>query len=392
MKQRLHSLLLRTIKFPVYLFLLAGLNYHRHLTKHIDGPFIVMSNHNTDLDPLFVSAAFRQHMYAVASEHIFRRGFATWLLRVFLAPISRPKGSTATSTVIEMLRRLREGYNILLFAEGNKSYNGLTTPILPSTGKLVKKARCTLVTFRLTGGYFTSPRWGIKKFRRGRMDGSVVNVYPPEKIAGMSADEVNAAIAADIFEDAYAQQEKNPTRFRSNRRAEGIETALFLCPSCRRLGTLKSRGNGFFCPCGLCGEYDEFGFISGNFPFKTIRDWDLWELDELGKNVCAGDENVYFSEPGLRLCAVTAGVGSRVIDSGTLSVSGTTLRCGNTPIPISSIEDISIHGSSALIMTVSGMGYLEIPSDRVKYRGRIFALIIEEVKRQLAAQGKNQNA
>ena len=382
----IHRLIFIFLRYPVYLFTRIKLNYHRHISKKIEGPFIVMSNHNTDLDPILVCTAFRQHMYAVASEHIFRRGFATKLLKFFLDPIARAKGTTATNTVIEILRRLKKGHNILLFAEGNKSYNGLTNPILPSTGKLVKKAKCSLVTFRLTGGYFTSPRWAKKTFRRGRMDGRVVHVYTPEDLAKMTADEVNAAIVADIFEDAYAEQEASPVRYRSDRRAEGIETALFMCPNCRRLGTLQSAGNEFFCDCGLKGEYDEYGYISGNFEYKTVRDWDMWELETFKSSLKAGCDTVYYSVDGLKLCTVKPEIGTEIIDSGTLSLTGNALRLGNTEFALSEIEDISIHGSSALIMTVSKKGYFEIPSDEVKYKGRIFLVAIEELKRQLEEQ------
>ena len=382
----IHKLVFIILRFPVYLFFRFKLNYHRHISKKIEGPFIVMSNHNTDFDPILVCACFRQHMYAVASEHIFRRGFVTKLLKTFLDPISRAKGSTATTTVIEMLRRLKKGYNILLFAEGNKSYNGLTNPILPSTGKLVKKAKCSLVTFRLTGGYFTSPRWAKKGSRRGRMDGQVVHVYTPEELAKMTADEVNAAIVADIFEDAYAEQEKARVRYRSDRRAEGIETALFMCPKCRKLGTIQSRGNEFFCECGLKGEYDEYGYISGNFDFKTVRDWDMWELELFKSGLCAGEDKEYYSVDGLRLCSVKPEVGTEVVDIGTLSITGKSLRLGSTEFALSEIEDVSIHGSSALIMTVSKKGYFEIPSDEIKYLGRIFLVAIEELKRQIEEQ------
>lgn len=382
MRYFLHRLFFVIFRFPVYLFVRIKLNFHRHIPKKIEGPFIVMANHNTDYDPILVCTGMRQHMYAVASEHIFRRGFATKVLRLLLDPIARAKGSTATSTVIEMLRRLKKGQNILLFAEGNKSYNGITNPILPSTGKLVKKAKCSLVTYRLTGGYFTSPRWAKKTFRRGRMDGRLVRVYSPEELAAMTAEEVNEAIVRDIFEDAYAEQEAAPVRYRSDRRAEGIETALFMCPNCRRLGTVKSEGNGFFCDCGMKGEYDEFGYLSGNFPFKTVRDWDLWELETLRASVRAGEDRVYYSAEGLELRSVKPEIGTETVDRGTLSVTGRALRLGSTEFELSEIEDISIHGSSALIMTVTKKGYFEIPSHDVKYIGRIFLVAVEELKRQ----------
>ena len=40
--------------------------------KDLKGPYLVLSNHNTDLDPGLVALSFPQQMYFVASEHITR--------------------------------------------------------------------------------------------------------------------------------------------------------------------------------------------------------------------------------------------------------------------------------------------------------------------------------
>jgi 1-acyl-sn-glycerol-3-phosphate acyltransferase len=95
-------------------------------------------------------------MYFVGSEHISRWGRIYKLLQYCFAPIMRPKGALASTTVIEMLRKVRGGANVCLFAEGVRSWDGAPAPILPSTGKMVKSARCGLVTYRITGGYFVS--------------------------------------------------------------------------------------------------------------------------------------------------------------------------------------------------------------------------------------------
>ena len=40
----------------------------------VDEPYIVIANHNTDFDMIFVGISFPRHMYFVASEHIFSYG------------------------------------------------------------------------------------------------------------------------------------------------------------------------------------------------------------------------------------------------------------------------------------------------------------------------------
>lgn len=58
------------------------------------GPMLIVANHNADLDPVFLSMAFREHMYFVASEHIFRWGLWSKLIVALFDPISRSKGMT----------------------------------------------------------------------------------------------------------------------------------------------------------------------------------------------------------------------------------------------------------------------------------------------------------
>ena len=146
------------------------------------GPFIVLCNHVTDWDPIFVGAAFKEQMYFVTSEHLLRLGFVSKLIMWLQAPIARQKGGSAAGAVKAMLRAMKEGHNIGLFPEGNRTWDGVTRDFPASTGKLVRSCGGTLVTFRLSGGYFASPRWAGASTRKGRMRGQVVGTYSPEEL------------------------------------------------------------------------------------------------------------------------------------------------------------------------------------------------------------------
>ena len=152
------------------------------------GPFIVLCNHVTDWDPIFVGAAFKEQMYFVTSEHLLRLGFVSKLIMWLQAPIARQKGGSAAGAVKAMLRAMKEGHNIGLFPEGNRTWDGVTRDFPASTGKRVRSCGGTLVTFRLSGGYFASPRWAGASTRRGRMRGQVVGTYSPEELRAMTPE------------------------------------------------------------------------------------------------------------------------------------------------------------------------------------------------------------
>ena len=250
-------------------------------------PYIVLSNHLTNWDPILIGLSFRKFMYYVASDHILRMGLISKLLEFAMAPIARLKTAQETQTVISIFRRLKEKFNICIFAEGTNSFDGVTGEVLHSTGKLIKRAGVALVTYKFTGSYLTFPRWA-RYVHKGKMEGRLVQIYSPENIASMTEEEIYKAISKDIYSDAYEEQEKNPVVFKGKKPAEYLETVLYCCPKCKQFGTLKSHGDLLSCTCGFKVRYNEYCYfeIPGGKdepPFKTVRDWIKWERNE----VCA---------------------------------------------------------------------------------------------------------
>ena len=220
-----------------------------HEDLHVDGPILLIPNHACAWDPLLVATSLRdKHVYYVASEHLFRLGLVSNVIDYLVALIPRRKASTGMDTVKACLRHLKAGHSVCLFAEGEQCWAGQNNPIFPATGKLAKSSGATLVTYRLEGAYLSLPRWG-KGIRRGRVYGHPVGIYPPEELQTMTAQEVNDLITRDIREDAWERQRQDPVPYRGKNRAEGMERAVFLCPRCRRIGTLRTKGNRIFCSC-----------------------------------------------------------------------------------------------------------------------------------------------
>ena len=88
--------------------------------------------------------------------------------------------------------------------------------------------------------------------RRGSMTGYPVRIYNPEEIKGMSEEELMKCIEHDLYTNAYDEQKRRgPVAFRGKNLAENLETALYLCPCCGKMEGLQSRGDYFFCSCGL---------------------------------------------------------------------------------------------------------------------------------------------
>lgn len=249
-------------------------------------PYLVVANHNTDYDPILLALSF-DHVYFVASDHIFRLGLISKLLVFLVSPIPRRKATVSSASVMEIRRRIMAGYSVCLFAEGERSYDGNTALIHPTIGKLILAMRATLVTFRFTGGYFTCPRWSFKR-RKGKMQGLVQGVYPFADLKKLSSDEIRDLVQRDIQENAYEEQQKQPIPFYGETLAEGLETALYLCPSCRNIGTLTTAGERIACTCGFYSDIDVYGYFSDPAP-HTFTAWYHWQREELRRRLEAGE-------------------------------------------------------------------------------------------------------
>ena len=77
--------IIRAIATPI---LKTMYKYSCEVYKDLKGPYLVLANHNTDLDPGLVALSFPQQMYFVASEHVYRAGFASKVLRYVFEQIT----------------------------------------------------------------------------------------------------------------------------------------------------------------------------------------------------------------------------------------------------------------------------------------------------------------
>ena len=361
--------------------------FHPEKAQLGKGPYLITANHNGDLDPALVAMSFPDHMYFVASEHIFRKGFASWLLKYLFAPISRVKGMTDATAALNIIRAIKKNTNVFLFAEGNRSYNGVTGPIFPATGKLAKATGASLVTYRMEGGYLTTPRWSHGT-RKGHMRGYVVNIYTPEQLKQMTPEEVNDRIREDIMEDAFDRQRTMPYRYKGKDLAKGLENALYFCPKCGRIGTLKSEKDIFSCTCGFRVRFSETGFFEKvepgdpELPFETVRDWDFWQDKRIVEYAASlGEDEIAYSDPDVKLIGVGRKHKDSRLEIGTLSISKEALSVGSHRFPLENISSMGLMGTYKMMFSVDGQSY-ELRAAKKPYCGRKYYTFYELLKKK----------
>lgn len=367
-------------KFLRPIFRLYGrlaFNYHAVPARRVsqDQPILVLSNHTGILDPFWLALSFRRPVFFVASDHIFRLGFVSRIIRWLVAPIPIVKSQMDLKTIRTIRNVLKDNGIVGLFPEGNTSFTGLSSWISPSTGKLVKQMGCTVLLYRFRGGYLTTPRWALYK-RKGIMSGEVVRQLNPDELARMAPQEIQQIILDELNMDAFAEQRKGePIPFKGKRLAENLELTLFVCPKCRQLVTLHSEDDRFFCACSLAVRMNVFGFFEpldswsleqarqGSF-FETVASWDNWQrqtlvqmLDEPAVFDWSGQRPI-FEDAGQSLLNCERASRSILMDEGTLALHTDRLqftgRSGKLyQYPVDQISRVITHDPQTLQFTTT---------------------------------------
>lgn len=355
----------------------------------IDGSYLVLANHSTNLDPVLVGLSFPRQMYFVASEHVYRQGFVSKLLKWTFEPIAKMKGSSDALTVMKAIRYLRSGKNVAIFAEGNRTFNGRTelSLITEATGKLVKAAASNLVTYRLEGGYFAQPRWGFT-IRKGKVYGRIVNIYKKEDLKQMTPAQITELIRADIDENAYSRQEKEHIRYKGKRIAEGLECAVSVCPKCRKIVDHVTKKSTITCPsCHSTTTLDDYGYFPEDFPVHTVEQWDNFQ-EEFYANLCSSSDTAtpLFSDRDILASTITQDHEQTSLGQGTLTVftdrfeftpeknvpkssssatAASPTSMEKTVIHFSDVPDMSIYAKTGLVFTGKDGIHYEFTADRI---------------------------
>lgn len=121
------------------------------------GGALVLSNHQSHLDPVLVGICFNNRLNYLARDTLF--GFAPfrWLIRSLNAiPIDRE--GLGLAGIKETLRRIRAQEMVLLFPEGTRSPDGGLAPFKPGFAAIARRTGAPLVPVAIAGAYEAWPR------------------------------------------------------------------------------------------------------------------------------------------------------------------------------------------------------------------------------------------
>jgi len=213
-------------------------------------PLVILPNHVNFWDPFLVGLTMRYPIYYVAADGNFRSTLMRFLLpKVGGIPKAKARNDMESIRTLQALIVRRRA--IVLFAEGQRNWDGVSRPVMSGTDKLVRLLGAPVLAIRLRGAYLATPRWA-RNLRRGPVIIEKELILTPEELRRLPRSEIEGRINAAIAVDETAWQRRSGHLYHSPRRAEHLEWAIFHCPACGTDGSIRSRGNEFFC--SVCGE------------------------------------------------------------------------------------------------------------------------------------------
>ena len=124
----------------------------------LDEPFLLLPNHTSLMDPFMVGSPINRCIRSMASRSVLKIPYLGAYLKT-VGSFSKMKYTKDRKAMQTLQRLFDEGFAILLFPEGNRSFNGETAPLLPGVGRLIKRLDCKVVYARMNTNYFFQPRW-----------------------------------------------------------------------------------------------------------------------------------------------------------------------------------------------------------------------------------------
>ena len=250
--------------------------------KQLKGAYLLLPNHYGRYDPFILAYFLFPHCKSpnfVSSDAILRDPIYGKLFSG-LGAIPKKKGVRDTQVIREMLKVIERGNPVALFAEGSRSWSGVSNYIDPSIAKLVKLLKVPVVTAKMKGASVFDPRWA-ERLRRAKMEIDYKLTFTKEEVADLSEEEIMARLLPNLHHDDVEYVKTHPIKVRSNRRAEYIERIFFQCPECNKYAGFDSYRNQFACnACGYQGMVNTKGMITSKFKrvyFTNARDWLQWQ-------------------------------------------------------------------------------------------------------------------
>ena len=122
------------------------------------GPFILVPNHQSIIDPVVVQSFCPRVVHSMTKSTQFAGGFSRWLVtRLHGFPVRRFRIDPQSVRVV--LRRLEAGEGVCVYPEGERSWDATLQRFRRGTLRVLLRAEVPVIPVGVDGAWDVWPRW-----------------------------------------------------------------------------------------------------------------------------------------------------------------------------------------------------------------------------------------
>ncbi|MBN1395943.1 MAG: 1-acyl-sn-glycerol-3-phosphate acyltransferase [Pirellulales bacterium] len=162
------------------------------------GGVLLVSNHQSHLDPPMVGIGCRRRLNFLARQSLFHFAPFRWLIKS-LDAIPLDREGIGISGMKESLRRLKRGEMLMIFPEGTRCRDGRIATFMPGFTALARRSGAAILPAAIDGAFAAWPR--SRTFPRlGRLRVHYGETISPEEIAAMDEQELLTEVERRVRE------------------------------------------------------------------------------------------------------------------------------------------------------------------------------------------------
>jgi 1-acyl-sn-glycerol-3-phosphate acyltransferase len=160
----------------------------------LEGPVLVVANHQSNLDPVLIGLACPRQLKYFARIGLFFWPFSWWIRALGAVPIDKDKALGGIKTTLKLLK---QGEGVVVFPEGSRTFDGKMGEMLPGFCMLARRSGATIVPVAIDGA-FAALRRGSFLPRLADITLVICPRVSPSEIATMSDEQLTQLVVYRI--------------------------------------------------------------------------------------------------------------------------------------------------------------------------------------------------
>jgi len=249
-------------------FLIPGLAKKYHVEPIYDdeikkqfladkGPKFIVYNHQSRFDYISDALlAYPERMnFVIGYNEFYRKKFHV----IFNLVHAVPKKNFTSDLLFarNIYNLIKQNATMIFSPEGMSSITGHNQPIVPKTGKFLKRYKVPVYCISQQGGFLSSPKV-CNEDRIGKIVSKMTLLLSKEDLERLSEEEIQERVNEAIWTDDYEWNKKEQIQYKhKGELCKNYEDLMYRCPKCGAELEMEAHDNIIRCKkCG-CGTISD---------------------------------------------------------------------------------------------------------------------------------------